>query len=374
MKLPPLTLSWYLVRQFMWQILMVLAVMAVLILIVDFVELMRRAANREGVGVTVLIELAFLKLPGMLQRIIPFAIMIGSILALSRLTRTQELIIARASGVSVWQFLAPGVGLAALIGVLFLTVINPMTAAMLSRYEQIEGRLLKGRASMLAVSSSGLWLRQHDTVNDASGKQRTVETIVHALRVSPQEMRLFDVIIFRFNEEDRFIQRIDAKTALLEPERWLIQDALVTAPDQTAQRFPSLQIPTNLTFNQIQDSFSSPETLSFWELPKFITMLEEAGFSAQRHKLYWHSMLSLPFFLCAMVLVSAIFALKPHRMGGTGRLFGLGVLCGFLVYFSTDLINALALSGTLPVALAAWSTTIMASIAGVAALLHYEDG
>src|SRR3546814_12939731 len=68
-----------------------------------------------------------------------------------------------------------------------------------------------------------------------------------------------------------------------------------------AERRESYRLETSLTMEQIRESFASPETLSFWSLPRFIETLEAAGFSAVRHQLHWHTILATPLLLCSMV-------------------------------------------------------------------------
>jgi lipopolysaccharide export system permease protein len=133
-------------------------------------------------------------------------------------------------------------------------------------------------------------------------------------------------------------------------------------------------LPTTLTLGHIQDSFASPETMSFWHLPSFIRMLENAGFSALKHKLYWQSLLANPLLLAGTVLVAAVFSLRLPRRGKIGILVVVGIITGFLLHFFTDVIFALGSAGTLPVALAAWTPAIVMAMLGMALLLHLEDG
>ncbi len=374
----PLTLSLYVGRQFLMSILMVLGVMTVIVFIIDLVELIRRAASREGVSIGLMLELALLKLPSMVQRIVPFAVLIGSILTLSRLTRSSELVVVRSAGVSAWQFLTPAMIVTLGLGLFTVMAFNPLSAAMLTRFEQLEAVYLKGRASLLAVSSSGLWLRQiddqppGDLTSHETGER--FETVVHALRVSQENMTLHDVIVFFYDNHDRFIQRIDAEKAYLKPGYWEINDAFITAPGSQAREAETYRMPTELTMNQIQDSFSSPETLSFWHLQHFIETLEKAGFSAMRHRLHFHAVLALPFLMSAMVLIGATFAMRPTRMGSTGMLISAGVITGFMVYFLSDIVHALGLSGSIPLLLAAWAPAGISLLAGMTLLLHFEDG
>jgi lipopolysaccharide export system permease protein len=267
--------------------------------------------------------------------------------------------------VSVWQFLLPNLLLALVLGIFVMTVFNPLSAVMVSRYEQMDAKYLHGKSSLLALSPSGIWLRQSEGPN---------QSVIHAQRLSQEDRTLHDVIIFRFQENDQFVGRVDADQAHLQDGRWELKDAVLTGPDQPAQFKDNYSVPTDLTINQIEDSFAPPETLSFWALPAFIEVLEASGFSAVRHRLYWHSLLSGPLLLCAMVLIAATFSLRFSRGGGTWLLIAAGVLTGFVLYFISDLALALGLSGKIPPVLAAWTPAGVFALIGVASLFHMEDG
>ena len=129
-----------------------------------------------------------------------------------------------------------------------------------------------------------------------------------------------------------------------------------------------------MTINQIQESFAPPETMSFWNLPGFIKTLEAAGFSAIKHRIHWHSILAIPMLLCAMVLIAATFSLRLTRRGGTGLLVVGGLFAGFFLFFMTDVVLALGMSGSIPVILAAWAPAGVFTLLGLAMLLHLEDG
>ena len=360
-----LTLSIYIGRQFLLGIGMVFLVLLVLILIGDVIELLRRAARRPETGFGVVLQMALLQLPTLAERMLPFATLFGGMLTLSRLTRSHELVVARAAGVSVWQFLMPGLVIALLIGAFMVTVFNPVASVMVARFERLEAKYLRGNTSMLAVSDNGLWLRQADPEG---------QSVVHALRVSQQGLELEDVIIFLYRGTDVFVGRIDARTARLGDGYWELKNAVLTGPDQPGRFLDSYRLPTSLTLAQIQDSFASPETLSFWALPRFIDTLEAAGFSAVRHRLYWHSVLSTPLLLSATVLIAAAFSLRLTRRGGTGLLLFSGVLVGFVLYFLSDLVRAFGISGGIPVILAAWTPAGIHALLGLALLFHLEDG
>jgi len=359
------TLSVYIARTFFVSIAVVLGVLISLITVIDMVELLRRASGHNSASLGLVIQMTLLRVPFMTQKVIPFAVLFGGMFALMRLTRSHELVVARAAGVSVWQFLLPGLVLALVIGGFVVTVFNPLASATTWRYEELEAKYLRGRSSLLAVSSTGLWLRE----GRADG-----QSVVHALRVSPHDMKLYDVTIFVYEGKDRFSYRLDADTATLRDGYWELKNALVSVPDQPSIFAADYRVDTELTLDQIQESFASPETLSFWQLPRFIAMLEKAGFSALRHRLHWNAVLATPLLLFAMVLIAATFSLRLTRRGGTGLLVVGGLFAGFLLYFLTDLVRALGLSGSIPVTLAAWAPAGVCTMLGLAMLFHLEDG
>ena len=359
------TMSRYLAMQFFISVMVIFGICMTLGFAIDIVELLNRTAGKDAVPIATVIGMALLKLPNLIEKMMPFAVLFGAIWSFARMTRSQELIIARASGVSAWLFLAPALVASLLIGIFMTTIYNPFASALISRYEELEARHIRGRTSLLDVSSNGLWLRQGDEKG---------QTVIHALRVSESGLKLQDVILFIYEGKDLFRGRIDAKTAALQKEKWHLERAWVTGPDRPAVFYPTLDVKTSLTPNQIQESFATPDTIAFWDLPGFIAEAEGAGFSATKHRLHYHALLAGPVLLCAMIFVAAAFSLRLARLGGAARLILSGVLTGFLLYFFTDVTHALGVSGIVPVALAAWAPATTALLLGMASLFNQEDG
>jgi lipopolysaccharide export system permease protein len=361
------TMSLYIGRQFIVNFLAIFTVLMVLILLVDMIELLRRAASKPQVNFAMIMEMAFLKLPHMGQLLFPFAVLFGGMSAFWRLTRNHELVVSRAAGVSAWQFLFPVLILAFILGLVKITLFNPLASTMLTRFERVEAAAFKGQKSFLALSSSGLWLRQSDG---------TDQSVIHAKNFVQhgQEVELGDVNVFIYEGVGKFIRRIDAADAILEDGFWHMRDVWVHEPDTPSLHEAEFWLETDLTLSSIQDNFAPPETMSFWDLPDFIATLEDSGFSAVRHRLYWNSLLAAPLLMCAMVLIAATFTLRQSRRGGTLFVISGGVLTGFVFYFFSDVVFALGLSDSIPVTLAAWTPSGVALLLGLAMLLHLEDG
>ncbi|WP_169568761.1 LPS export ABC transporter permease LptG [Sneathiella limimaris] len=359
------TLSIYLGKQFLKNVAIIFSIIISIVFIADFIEFLRQTSDKEDLSIFVPFQLALLRLPTLAQILFPFIALFGGMLTFFRLSRTNELTVIRSAGVSAWLFLMPSLAIAFFLGVFMLTVINPIAAAMQSYSAQLETKYFEQRSNLLVLTSNNLWLRQVDD----NGL-----FVIHARGAINQGIELTDVIIFQYDRNENFTGRIEADTARLMEGYWDLKRVLMTSPEQPGTVLENLQLSTSLTAAQIQESFAPPKEISFWELPEFISTLEEAGFSALNHRIYWHSLIARPVLLLAMVLVAATFSLRATRRGKTGILVMAGITTGFVFYFFTDIILALGLAGNLPVLLAAWTPSIAITLLGLSMMFHLEDG
>lgn len=352
-------------RFFIWCAAVFLAMQAI-VFIFDYIELLKRGGTRPEASFLALLEMGVLKQPDMAQKIMPFAILFGTLMAFWRLTRSNELVVARAAGVSVWQFLTPPIAGAAFIGVVAVAVFNPIASILQVRYETLENRILRGSNDQLALSPSGLWLRQSDDEGHHS--------VIHAAHLLPHGSELRDVMVLSFINDTQLSSRLDAKSAVLEAGKWQVVDGTRWTTGTPSEPFARIEVPTKLTPRKLQESFAAPETMSFWELPGFIALLESSGFNAQRHRLYFDTLLARPFLFTAMVLVAAAFSLRMQRRGGASLMIAGGVGTGLLLYFISYVVFALGQSAAIPVLLAAWTPAGVSWLVGASMLLHLEDG
>lgn len=362
------TLSLYIGWQFIVAFVSVLLVVMGLIMLFDLIELVRRSVTAGDLGLGTLIGLAALKLPHTLQDVLPFAVMIGMMFALFRLARNSELVVMRSAGVSVWQFLAPTLLLVAGLGVFNLMVVNPFSASLYQTYERLKDELLLKRANTLNIGVGGLWLRE-------TSEDRQIVVHSRVVRQDGSILHVTGVSLFEMDKADRFVRRFEAEAGQLLDGFLKLDRVWESAPEVKPIFHEELFLPTEISINQVQESFAAPETMSFWELPTFIRFSEEAGFSTRPHRLYWHSLLASPFLFCAMVLVASAFYLTTNnRLGGWTKRGLAGLGAGFMLYFFSRLTYALGLSAILPLPLAAWAPTTVAALLGLTYLFHREDG
>lgn len=360
------TVSRYIMMRFLASIAGVYAICAVMVFLIDLVEFLRRAGDKDDVGFFPLVLMALYRVPNFTEQALPFAILLGSMAAFLSLSRRNELVITRAAGLSVWQFTLPGLMVAFLIGLGAATLYNPISALLLEEEARLEiDHLGKSETSLLGRNGSGAWLRQEGVDG---------QSVIFAASARERGLVLDNVTVFVFNASGSFVERVQAKTANLKDSYWELLDAWVVAPEAQPQHYASYLISTYLSRGQIQESFSKPENVSFWELPGFIELAERAGLSAQDYRVQYQLLLALPFLLCAMVIIAATVSLRSFRFGGVGRMVLAGVGAGFLFYVISQLVRDLGNAGILSPPVAAWMPVIIVTLAGLTVLLYQEDG
>ena len=275
------TLSGYLARIYTINMLWLLAALLGVIYLFDTVELLRRAGKAEDVPLVLVLQMGLLKLPEVGQILFPFAILFSAMYTFWQLTRCYELIVVRAAGFSVWQFMAPVLGVAVLTGLLQMSLINPVGAVLVGKFEQLENTYLNRQTSQIAVFKEGLWLRQAIPAGSSTQNPEGY-VILHAEKVKQPGWALKNVSVLFFDESDTFLQRLDADSASLQNGYWDFDHAVIHKKDGKTRQDSGAVLPTQLTIQDVEDSFASPDTMSFWHLPSYIRTLEETGFDASR--------------------------------------------------------------------------------------------
>ena len=127
----------YIARKFLVSILGAFTLCAVLIFMIDLVEMLRQAGKYGSVSAARLLWITLLRLPAYSEILLAFAVLVGTIGALLMLNRKSELAVMRGAGMSVWQFLRPGLTVSVLLGLFAVLVFNPMASAARTEAERL---------------------------------------------------------------------------------------------------------------------------------------------------------------------------------------------------------------------------------------------
>ena len=350
----------YFAARFFRTLFSVFAGVFALIYTVDMIETLRRAGESPNANAALLAWLSLLRTPIIAEQALPFAALIGSLIAFFSLSRRLELVVARASGVSAWQFLAPALLVAVLIGVIEVTAYNPLSTAMQQRADAIEAKLFGAPTRR----SGGVWLNQASIDG---------QSIVHA-GGRDAEGAFVRLQAFNFDPDGTFSQRVDAERAFLRDGFWELRNATVVTPGFDSQVSEVFLLATPLTEAQAAQALTAPETVDFWTLPALVRQVDLAGLDSVAYRLRYQQLLSTPVMLVAMVLLASCFSLGLFRMGGIQKMIFGGVGAGFVLYVATKVVGDLGGVGMLSPLAAGWLPAIVGCLIGVFVLLHQEDG
>jgi lipopolysaccharide export system permease protein len=360
------TLSRYFGSRFLKSVLGSFIGVVALAAMIDYVELLRRGSDWPHANSWMLAEVSLFRVPQLAERIMPFTVLVGTMSCYLTLSRRLELVVARAAGVSAWQFVAPAMIVAFLFGTIATTIYNPVAAILHERSKRLEAEQMgELPSSALQESTSGFWVRQRSSEGAA---------IINAKSSREQGAQLGGVSVYTFDTAGQFQARIEARSAVLEQGYWRLDEARVYAAGKPPELQDTYRLGTNLTLEQVRESFATPETVPFWQLPSYIELADRAGLAAAGYRLQYQELLSRPFLLMAMVLLAASVSLRFFRFGGVQKMILSGVSAGFLLFVLSKVTEDMSKSELMPPVLAAWIPVFVGGLTGFVVLLYQEDG
>lgn len=368
----------YVARRFLRQFLIVATAFLAILFLIDLIEQIRRFGP-GGTGLARVAGLAALNIVSSFYAILPLITLLAAIALFLGLSRSSELVAVRASGRSGLRILAAPAVTALLLGVLMVSVLNPIVAATTRRYDLAAAQTAGQSPQTVSLGKGAVWLRQSVPPHAAGTGDQGGQIVIRAARATPDAATLFDATFLVFDAARGPVRRIVAQSARLSAGTWALSGVkewplTATNPEAEAMALPGLTLPTDLTAARIRDGFGAPDAVPIWQLPAFVAGLERAGFSALRHRVWLATELARPFLMAAMVMVAAVFTMRPMR----GRRAGLLVLGAFAagvgLFFLRNLTQVLGEAGETTPSFAAFSPPLVAALLALAALLRLEDG
>jgi lipopolysaccharide export system permease protein len=358
------TLSRYFFRRYVVTTMWFLLGMSAITFLLDFSETASRISNFPGYTLGGAVLLTAVRLPLILQQTIPFVALFVGITVLIGLNRKYELVVTRAAGISVWQFMLPFIVGSLILGVLTVVALNPLAAWGQRQATQFE-TAWRGQDNAMIKALQVPWLRQ------ISGRD---DVIIGAKTVLENGTLLVDAVLVHFDSTGQVILRQDATSAKLEDGYWQLNNVVERKPGEIPVRKATEQLRTNLKQDFIKERLTAPETIGFFDLSNRIAAAKSFGISTKALETQFNSLLSQPLLLVAMTLIAATVSLKFSRFNQSRSVILGGILSGFMLYVVTVLVKAFGSSGVVPPFVATWIPVIVALALGATILLHQEDG
>lgn len=359
---PSHTMAFYMARMFA---IRVVAVMLLLVLVLQSLDLLGESGNIlafPGNGQSELLTYVSLRAPQLIERFLPFAVLLATIVTLATLNQNSEVVSMKAAGLSAHQVLAPLLLTSFAIALLSFTfndrIVAPATAT-LAAWEAAE----YGPIPEDPNSRPNVWVRDGNMIIQA-------KTVIG----KGSETRLRGVTAFIRDDEDTLRETISAPVAQYTGKGWLLENVerfeLLTG---NSSKVDTLLIGSDVTPDQFTLSNINPSGLSFAELGKTISDMQLAGRrTTDLETTYWHK-ISGPLSAVLMPLLGAVAAFGLAR---SGRLFFravIGMMLGFTYFVADNFALAMGNLEVYPPMLAAWAPFVLFLLIGETVLVRTEE-
>jgi len=339
----------------------------------------------HGKSALALAKYAALRVPDFATFIAPFAVLIASLLMLSKFARSNEIMALKASGMSFYHLLWNLLPAALLVGALHFVVsdqVVPRTARILQQWDDAarptpppESNAADNgapnspsdQAPLSAPSPgagrSGDWIRDRDSY-------------VHIESVLAEGRELRGVTIFERKGHAVINDRLLAERAVFDGTGWRLFNvqklSLAAGQDRKLEHIADMAWPTSLVPDHLADLTTDPATLSVAEVWRFVSHPDIGSRPVDFYKTWLLRKIALPLATIMMVLLAAPVAQGLQRHGGLSAGLAVGVGLGFLYFVTDGLLMTLGEMGTVSPLVAAMTPTVLFAAIGVSALLKIE--
>ena len=329
-------INMYLFRSFFFSFLITFAIFAILIFVGDFVEQFRKSTNKE-VPLQIIFQLSSYNFLNLTMFTLPVVAFFSSLSAFLFLIRNSELIVVASSGISIRSILIAPIVLYLLIGVFFIAALNPLMAVFDDRYSELEYEYINRVDKFASITKNGIWLKQFNNNNNLS-------SVLYAKDIKDEGATLSNFMILEYDKNGSFQGRLDGNTAILYEGYWEMSNVQISPRFNDPYFEEKFQYQTNIRIEDISDSLSSPLSISFWRLGRFIDFLENLGYSATDFKLHYYNLVFLPFLMISLLILSASVSNNLKQNDKFFATFIISFILIFIVYFISNLLDALGSS------------------------------
>jgi LPS export ABC transporter permease LptG len=303
----------------------------------------------------------FYSTPKFIVEVVPMATLVAVLATIGSLTRTSELVVMRACGISLYRVTAPLI-LLSLIWSGGLFMLDDRVLAHANRRADALDDQIKGNPQhTLDPASSDNWLA------DRQGR-------IYYYRVfEPKRSALYGLSVFEPTPDaSRLASHTFAQRATYDGRVWRASNGWV-------QRFPAVDKMTRQDFAsrtldiEAPDKFLGMHTqasdlMTFAELRRQIAGLSNSGLSLVESRVQLQARVAFPLVAVVMTVLGVPFGLTTGRRGA---LYGVGIamVLGAGYWLLNTFFMAVGHAALLPPALAAWATNILFFALAVYAML-----
>ena len=338
--------------------------LTIIVSLIQAVELARRSSTKQSAEDINILNLVLLNIPTVIEMILPIMLIIGSMVCFESWNRSNEFVVSRGFGKSIWSVLSPVAFVAFLVGVVYVAIINPIGSVTSRHYENMVNSIFGSNEQRLSVSADGIWLRDEHPEG---------RFIIHGEMLEVDLYSIIRPVIYNLDQKNNLDLRIMADRMQLTENGWMIENARSWDGDGVMSEPESMMLPSNLGLVDLGLSSEPPNTIAVYSLPSFIALLERAGLPAVEHRIHFHKLLSMPLLLVGLAMITARATLSNLVRGRRARLFTRGMIIAVSVTLLGHFTQVLGVSLRLPAILAAWAPAVTVAVIGTIMVARMDE-
>jgi lipopolysaccharide export system permease protein len=353
----------YMVRLFLSRSFAVLVALVLILMTLDLLGESGKILAVPGNGDSDLWRYVGLRIPLLIQRFLPFSVLLGTLIAFVGLNQHSEVVAMKAAGLSAHQILAPlivaSIAIAAVLFAFNETVVVK-SARVVTAWSDNDYKPVPPESGIL----SNVWLLDgDDLIRAGMVVGRAPNLRVHNLRV--------------YDRAGGVLQRvITAARAVPNPSAnaWQLSDVRIYDANMNLVRhFPAMTGLAGITPAQLTLAKVDPNELDYWTLKQRIGELESAGRPTDEARAGLAHKISGPLSTLLMPLLAAVAAFGLARSGQVLLRAAVGMALGFAYFVADNFSLAMGNAGAYPPMIAAWAPFFLFLLIGETVLVRTEE-
>jgi lipopolysaccharide export system permease protein len=298
------------------------------------------------------------------QWTLPYGVLLATLLTLGTLSRHSEITAMKAGGVSLYRITSPLFLIALFIGLCSFLGNEYLVPEANQESRYLLSVQVKKETPTSFFKNYKIWYRSD-------------HQIFNIQLLEPEKKALKGFTLYKFDDQFRCLQRIDAKEVQWINGKWKFSEGTVRDFDEGGSiqttLFKELELSLSESWESLQNIQRQSREMSYTELHTYIERIKSAGYDSTRYLVDLYSKLSYPFLNLIMILIGVPFALKTGRSGGVALSIGVSIMIGFAYGVTFYVFLSFGKSGVLSPFLSAWIPTILFGLAGIFTLMNIRQ-
>jgi lipopolysaccharide export system permease protein len=304
-----------------------------------------------------------LRIPFIVAQIMPICILMSVLIVFSLMSRSNEIVALKSSGIRIYYLLKPVFIIGCILGVLLFILSDVVVPITMAKANQIWFKEVRKKSTII-TKEKNIWIKGN-------------RSITHIKYFNPKNKTINGITFYRFDENFRLIRRVDAKKGIFNKGKWLLSELMEQVLDTEEGKY-------NITFHKnkterlnllpedLNKVAKKSEEMTFKELFTYIKKVEAEGYDATIYKVDLYAKIAFPFVCVIMCMVGTGLAARGTMREGMAVVIAYGIGTAFIYWIFYSFCLSLGYGEVLPPGIAAWTANLAFFSFGALTLINAE--